>query len=138
MLMVDDYAYAGLDFQGDPNLVLPENAQWGELGKKYTHFSILNVFMNFYHIQMFLFYKFVQRLNTKFIFDDANVGPYRPPGTSSIQRRGEVAAVLQYVEDYQVVEQNLEGLTADIPDMPLEEVPRRDQCHTVGVSGSMS
>jgi hypothetical protein len=44
----------------------------------------------------------------------------------------------QYVEDYQVVEQNLEGLTADIPDMPLEEVPRQDQRHTIGVSGSMS
>jgi hypothetical protein len=38
MLMVDDYAYAGLDFRGDPDLVLPEDAQWGELGKKYTHF----------------------------------------------------------------------------------------------------
>jgi hypothetical protein len=44
----------------------------------------------------------------------------------------------QYAEDYQVVEQNLEGLTTDIPDMPLEEVPRRDQRHTVGVSRSMS
>ena len=39
MLMVDDYAYAGLDFRGDPDLVLPEGAQWGELGKKYTIFS---------------------------------------------------------------------------------------------------
>jgi hypothetical protein len=36
-----------------------------------------------------------------------------------------------------VVEQNLEGLTADIPDMTLEEVPRRDQRHTVGVSAAM-
>ena len=37
-----------------------------------------------------------------------------------------------------MVEQNLEGLTADILDMTLEEVPRRDQRHTVGVSVSMS
>jgi hypothetical protein len=44
MLMVDDYPYAGLDFQGDPDLVLPEDAQWGDLGKKYTHFLFLNVF----------------------------------------------------------------------------------------------
>ena len=44
----------------------------------------------------------------------------------------------QYVKDYQVVEQNLEGMTADIPDMPLEEVPQCDQRHTVGVSTSMS
>jgi hypothetical protein len=70
--------------------------------------------------------------------DNTDVGPYRPPGSSPIQRRGEAAAVLpQYVEDYQVVEQNLEGLTADIPDMTLEEVPRRDQRHTVGVSAAM-
>jgi hypothetical protein len=33
------------------------------------------------------------------------------------------AAVPQYVEDYLTVEQNLEGLTADIPDMTLEEIP---------------
>jgi hypothetical protein len=32
--MVDDYAYARLDFRGDPDLVLPEGAQWGKLGKK--------------------------------------------------------------------------------------------------------
>jgi hypothetical protein len=44
----------------------------------------------------------------------------------------------QYVEDYQVVEQNLEGLTTYIPDMTMEEVPRHNQHHTVGVSGSMS
>jgi hypothetical protein len=44
MLMVDDYAYVGMDFQGDPNLALPEDAQWGDLGKKYTHFLFLNVF----------------------------------------------------------------------------------------------
>jgi hypothetical protein len=38
MLMVDDYAYAGLDFRQDPDLDLPEDAQWGDLGKKYTFF----------------------------------------------------------------------------------------------------
>jgi len=34
ILMVDDYAYVGLDFLNDPDLVLPEGSQWGELGKK--------------------------------------------------------------------------------------------------------
>jgi hypothetical protein len=78
------------------------------------------------------------KTNTKSFVDNTDVGPYRPPDTSPIQRRGEVAVAPQYAEDYQVVEQNLEGLTADIPDMTLEEVPRRDQRHTVGVSASMS
>jgi hypothetical protein len=34
MLMVDDYAYVRLDFHGDPDLVLPEGSQWGDIGKK--------------------------------------------------------------------------------------------------------
>ena len=39
MLMINDYAYVGLDFLGDLNLALPEDAQWGDLGKKYTFCS---------------------------------------------------------------------------------------------------
>jgi hypothetical protein len=35
------------------------------------------------------------------------------------------------------VEQNLEGLMVDVPDMALEDITRRDQRHTVGVSTSM-
>jgi hypothetical protein len=31
-----------------------------------------------------------------------------------------------------MVEQNLEGLMADVPDMTLEDIPRCDQRHTVG------
>jgi hypothetical protein len=34
ILMIDDYAYVGLDFHNDPDLVLPEGSQWGELGEK--------------------------------------------------------------------------------------------------------
>jgi hypothetical protein len=47
MLMVDDYTYAELDFRGDPDLVLPEDAQWGEFGKKYTHFFLFKCFCEF-------------------------------------------------------------------------------------------
>jgi len=42
------------------------------------------------------------------------------------------------VDDYEAMEQNLEGLTASIPDMSIDEVPRRYQRRTVGVSGSLS
>jgi hypothetical protein len=34
VVMVEDYAYAGLDFRGDPDLILPEDTQWGNIGKK--------------------------------------------------------------------------------------------------------
>jgi hypothetical protein len=55
MLMVDDYAYAGLDFRGDPDLALPEDAQWGDLGKKYMHFIFLNVFEFLSYSNVFVF-----------------------------------------------------------------------------------
>jgi hypothetical protein len=41
-------------------------------------------------------------------------------------------------DDYEAMEQNLEGLMTGILDMLIEEVPRCYQCHTVGVSGSLS
>ena len=34
ILMVEDYAYAGTDFGGDPDLPLPPGGQWGDIGKK--------------------------------------------------------------------------------------------------------
>ena len=34
ILMIEDYAYAGTDFRGDPNLPLPPGAQWGDIGNK--------------------------------------------------------------------------------------------------------
>jgi hypothetical protein len=54
MLMVDDYAYVGLDFRGDPDLALPEDAQWGDLGKKYTNFLFLNVFEFLSYLNVFV------------------------------------------------------------------------------------
>jgi hypothetical protein len=55
MLMVDDYTYAELDFRGDPDLALPEDAQWGDLGKKYTIFLFLKVFEFFIIFKCFCF-----------------------------------------------------------------------------------
>jgi hypothetical protein len=39
MMMIDDYTYAGFDFRGDPDFAFPEDAQWGDLGKKHTFCS---------------------------------------------------------------------------------------------------
>ena len=42
------------------------------------------------------------------------------------------------VSDYEVVEHNLKGLIADIPDISINEISRHYQRHTVGVFGSLS
>jgi hypothetical protein len=82
---------------------------------------------------------FVQELIKKSLFDDTDVGPYRPPGTYPIQRRGEATPVAIWdAEDYEAMEKNLGGLTVDIPDIAIREIPRRYQCHTMGVLESIS
>jgi hypothetical protein len=66
------------------------------------------------------------------------VAPYRPPGSSPIQRRGErgVVAVVA-ITNLEVIEHNLEGLTMNIPDATVDELPRHCQRHIVGVSTSI-
>ena len=86
---------------------------------------------------MFLGLLHLRRLTPKCI-DNTDVGAYRPAGSSLVQRQGEeVVPVPQHAMDYFTVEQNLEGLMHDIPDMSLDEVPQNDQRHTVGVPASM-
>ena len=50
--MIKDYDYAGTDFQGDPDLPLPADAQWGDIGKKNAqdvdYFFCIFMFYNFY------------------------------------------------------------------------------------------
>jgi hypothetical protein len=42
------------------------------------------------------------------------------------------------VEDYDAIEKNLEGLTIGIPDISIEDILRRYQHHTIGISISLS
>jgi hypothetical protein len=70
--------------------------------------------------------------------DYTDVGPFWTPSTSPIQRRGEVAVVAGWdLDDYEEIEQNLEGLTTGIPDMSIDEVSRCFQRHTVCVAGPL-
>jgi hypothetical protein len=38
LIMVEDYAYEGMDFQGDIDLILLAGYQWNDTGKKETIF----------------------------------------------------------------------------------------------------
>jgi hypothetical protein len=65
MLMVDYYSYAGLDFRGDPDLALPEDAQWGDLGKKYMHFFLFKCFFEFLSYSNVIVLYIYLKTNTK-------------------------------------------------------------------------
>ena len=42
---LEQFPYAGMDFRGDPNLVLPPGGAWGGLVNFY--FQVFKIFMNF-------------------------------------------------------------------------------------------
>ena len=64
---------------------------------------------------------FIQRL-IKNLFDDANVGPHRPPGSSPIQRQGERVEVARVViVDYEAIEKKMEGLKVDVTDASVND-----------------
>jgi hypothetical protein len=67
------------------------------------------------------------------------MGPYRPPGSSPIQRRGESVDVEGLVVFYyEILEHYLEGLMMNIPDASIDDILRYYQCHTMGVYASIN
>ena len=44
---LEQFPYAGLDFRGDPDLVLPPGGAWGEMGKSFFIFYHYQFFMDF-------------------------------------------------------------------------------------------
>ena len=55
LLALENFLYVGMDFRGDPDLVLPLGGAWGELGNFYFFiFNILNFFMNFKMIDIYI------------------------------------------------------------------------------------
>jgi hypothetical protein len=68
------------------------------------------------------------------------VAPFRPPGSSPIEIHGEIGVVADQgvtTKDLEEIEHNLEGLTMDIPDITVDELPQCYQCHMVSVSTSI-
>jgi hypothetical protein len=59
------------------------------------------------------------------LFDDVDVGPYHPLGSSPIQRQGERGAIAGLSDvDLETTKQNLEGLTMNITDASIDDIPR--------------
>ena len=78
--MVKDYAYAGTDFRGDPDLPLPPGRQWGDMGKKQNPKMDICVFLSF---NVFLFFMYSNETRNF----HADVGVARPGGSSPLDRK---------------------------------------------------
>jgi len=111
--MIKDYPYVGMEFRGDPDLVLPDGVHWDITG-------MLLMFCNVFEFSyIYDFYECAIICLTCPCFY-ADIGILRPPGSSPLHRRGAGAPVGVGLEE---VERNLEGLTNRILGLRFDEVP---------------
>ena len=72
-------------------------------------------------------------------FQNADVGPRRPANLRPFERRQPVAPAQvpqdEATETLAELEQDLERLTADIPETTIDDIPIRLQCYVVEVPG---
>jgi hypothetical protein len=81
---VDDYAYHGVNYRDDPNMVLPEGEGFNdELGKK-DKFTLFLVFLDVFVILLYIGCFFVCNITNCFLY--VYCAPVRPVGMSSLHR----------------------------------------------------
>ena len=51
MIAIEEYPYAGIDFRGDLDLIIPDGAQWGAMGK-----NVLTMFLILRFVHVFVFF----------------------------------------------------------------------------------
>ena len=131
IICIDDYAYAGVDFRGDPDMPLPEGAQFGDIGKTFT-FLIFKL-LNFYGFlkKLYDFFDMTSVL-TKQCFH-ANVGKECPTGFPGTRRRAREVAPIDPSLVLHRVRRNLSELTLDVPAWEIEDIPEGIQRLVVGV-----
>ena len=89
---------------------------------------------------VYIFFVFIYRLKTDSTnFQNANVGPRRPANLRAFERRIPVvpapAPQDAAAETLAKLEQDLERLTADIPETTIDDIPIRLQRYVVAVPG---
>lgn len=118
IISIEDFPYVGMDYIGDPNILLLVGTQWGDLGE--------NVSFCCFQFFQFLFVFCLLRLIIRNSYVD--MGPIWPVGLQSFDRHDDhpirvVALNLELAEALVELENNLERLTIDIPEIKMDDLP---------------
>jgi hypothetical protein len=130
-VVIYEYAYHGVDFHDDPDMVLLEGKRLNdEFGKKDHLFNIFGIFY-------FLIFFVYNITNTCW---GADCAPVRSMGMSPLIQQGEQLGVRTEhhggeanVEVLEDLEEKLERLTVGILVPDMDDIPRRMQRNVVGV-----
>ena len=132
--MVEDYAYAGMDFTVDLDLPLPPGRQWGDMGtEKQETLKWMKMFLCFFLNVLYFLCQV-----TRPIYSHADVGVAQPRGASPLDMRVGSCFVPLGDDITGDLKENLERLTLDILDADIDDLPMRYQRSTTGVLGRFS
>jgi hypothetical protein len=129
-MMIEDFPYIKVDFQGRMDLVLLEGEDWDVSGEKPK--QSCQVFFDFKTYIIFFWY--IEEFLTDVSFHHVDRGATCPTEISTLGRRGDAQIVVDQgvaARGLQEVEKNLQGLTMGIPPLRRWEVPLHLQRHTV-------
>ena len=121
---MEQFPYAGLDFQGDIDLVLPLGGAWGE--SSIFYFQNFKIFMNFNYKDIHICIRVLILLKCQ----NAYIGPIRLVGNPRMYVRpvlGEDQGLIR------VLEGKPARLTQKVPTLRIEQIPAIMQELVVGV-----
>ena len=121
---LEQFPYAGMDFRGDPDLVLPPGGAWGELGNFY--FQNFKIFMNFKYKYIYICLRVLILLKCQ----NTDIGLVRPEGHPHMY----VCPILGEDQGLiRVLEGKMSRLTQRVPTLWIEHIPTIMQEFVVGV-----
>lgn len=134
VISIEDYLYAGMDFRGDPDLVLPPDAAWGAINKNIFKFFKLFYFFVFQKLWIEIIFD-EKKVLTKLFDHDTTVWPIRPEGLPSHRHHGrDMESVAAKTERLlHTVQRNLDRLNHQVPMVAIEDLLEAMQRRVVGV-----
>ena len=124
LLALEQFPYAGMDFCGDNDLILPPRGAWGELGNFY--FQNFKIFISFKYRDIYI----CIRVRILLKCQNPDIGPVLPEGNPCMYVRpilGEDQGLIR------VLEGKLARLTQRVPSLRIEHIPADMQEFVVGV-----
>ena len=134
IVAIDDYPYVGIDFRGDPDMVLPPGETYGDIGKEsQTHFLSFELF-NFliYWLKRHIFGVMTHSYNLSCVCRCRTTTARRIPSSSKGGRRDNIMGA-GAERTLQSILMNFVRLTHRVPMAQVKDLPEVMQCQVVGV-----
>jgi hypothetical protein len=119
---INEYCYAGMDYRGDPDLPLPVDAQWGDIGMS-SYFLFFNIYDFFYGVKS----------TNMFVLFEPDARLVRLEGQLRHMQRARAPDSTETDRVFHQVERHLDRITAAVPMAEIKDLPVAYQHQVTGV-----